>query len=152
MPITFAKATLEDAEYVGRRLRAADLMEVMALGFRGVDAVVYSFHDSDECYTAFADGRPCMVFGMMDPPLGEVGYVWALGTDDCTRYPVSMVRYGRRFLQRFLARRPELMNWCDARYGKALKWLKAIGFRVEAPAPFGERGELFCKIEARKGG
>lgn len=152
MPITFARAKLEDAEYVGRRLRAADLMEVMALGHRGLDAVVYSFYDSDECYTAFADGKPCMIFGMTDPILGDMACAWALGTEECSRYPVAMVRYGRMFLRQFLERRPVLVNWCDARYAKALKWLMAIGFKVYDPAPIGERGALFCKIEARKGG
>jgi len=149
--VTYRPSKRSDAEYIGRHLREADRLEVEATGVRGQDAALLSYMDSEICHTACSDGVPCMIFGVSKPIFSEEGYVWALGTDECARHPIEMVRFGRKYLRAFLEVCPCLVNWCDARYEKAHRWLRAIGFAIEEPAPYGVKGAMFCKLTARKG-
>lgn len=150
--ITFRKTSEESARYVSERLRQEDVVEVEALGLDKETAVIESWRSSDLCYTAYVGDTPFFVFGVVYKGVRGAGYVWALGTEECDRHPVSMVRYGRMFVDHFLSICPVLVNWCDYRYGKALKWLRVIGFRIGSPRPHGLKGELFCRISVKRRG
>lgn len=149
--VTFRIADDEAVQYIVDHLREADRAEVEALGLSKVEAVVDSYKESDYCYVAFEDeDTPILLFGITFRGMKGHGFVWALGTDGCDRHPVSMVRYGRLFMDHFLSVCPILVNWCDARYSKALKWLRMIGFAIDRPKPYGVNGALFCKITAKR--
>lgn len=143
-------ATIEDAVYVGKHLRRADADEIMALGEDPEKMVRYCVRASDEAMTAVVAGVPVMVFGCSRSMLSEWGEVWALGTDECTKHPREMLIFGRSLVRAFLEKYPKMMNYCDARYARALKWLKKIGFTVHPPAPYGPKGMQFCLITAEK--
>jgi hypothetical protein len=145
--ITFREATKEDADFISKNLRESDKEEVIALGMNPDKVGEYSRQWSDTAYTGLINGVPAMIFGAGGGVLSDKASVWALGTDLCSRNPKSMIKFGRRIISEFLEIYPSLENHCDARYEKALRWLKKIGFEVSAPFPFGKNGELFCKIK-----
>lgn len=108
--------------------------------------MLLSLTESDEAYTALVDGEPAMMFGCQQPLMSEAALVWALGTDLCTRSPRQMLEYGRQKIAELRERYPVMHNHCDARYKAAHRWLRRLGFHVGDPKPFGQNGELFCKI------
>ena len=148
--VVFREATEADARYIGANLRAEDRCEVAALGADPEKAVLQSLRDSDMAWTALVNGAPAMMFGVGGNLFSERGFVWALGTDECTKHPREMLIFGRRKVKEMLNVYPVLENYCDARYDKALRWLKRIGFRVSDPVKWGKNGELFCKITVQE--
>lgn len=148
--VLFRKATDEDIRFVGERLREADRQEVIALGADPAFAVRCSTLFSDEAYTGLIDGEPSMIFGVGQPILGDTASVWALGTDNCSRHPREMLKFGKLLVQDFLTRYPRMENWCDARYEAAIRWLRKIGFTVSEPVPYGEKEALFCRLSVSK--
>lgn len=147
--VVFRAATPEDARYIGAHLRVSDSLEVSALGAVPEYAVLQSFRDSDIAWTALVDGVPVIMFGAGGNVFSDRGFVWALGTDECTKHPREMLVFGREKLKEMLGIYPILENYCDARYIRALRWLKKIGFSVSDPVKWGKNGELFCKITAK---
>ena len=148
--VEFVEAGYEDARYIGENLRQADAEEVAALGADPRLSVLTSLRDSDLAWTAKINGIPVMMFGAGGGVFSEKGFVWALGTDECTKHPREMLVFGREKLREMLNVYPVLENYCDARYKKALRWLEKIGFQVSAPVKWGINGELFCKITAKE--
>ena len=148
--VEFMRATPEDAKFIGENLRKADALEVSALGADPAASVLVSLRASDMAWTAWVNGVPAMMFGAGGSIFDEAGFVWALGTDECTKHPREMLIFGRKKLGETLEIYPVLENYCDARYSKALRWLKRIGFDISAPEKRGKNGELFCKITARR--
>lgn len=148
--ISFRRATVKDAEYVGKHLRKADCEEVMALGFTPEHAVKCSFNQSDICYTGLIDGEPSMIFGVVEPLLFDPAAIWALGTDKCTAHPRDMLVHGRKWVRKFVEKYGYLENYCDARYVPALRWLRRIGFTVGDPEPHGINKAMFCKLSIKK--
>lgn len=140
-----------DAEYIAKNLRREDEEEVRALGCSPYLAVAGSVNGADVSYTGVLDGKPVMVFGLSLPGWqGGAGEIWALGTPECNRIAVSMVKRSRKIVQEFLKICPVLENWCDARYTASLRWLRLLGFTVEEPEPRGVNGELFCHLIIRR--
>lgn len=148
--ITFREATPEDAAFITARLRAADVAEVLALGCPPEKAVELSRKFSDFAWTGLIDGEPAMMFGCGCSLFSEVAEVWALGTDLCTRSPREMLVYGRQKIREMLDIFPKMQNYCDARYKAAHRWLKKLGFEIDAPEPYGPMGEMFCRISIHK--
>ena len=144
-------ATMADADYVGKRLRADDVREIEALGQDPVRATRLCVASSDLAFTGWINGEPAMVFGCGKSLTSDWGEIWALGTDVLNDVPRPMLTYGRKYLHAMLDVFPKLENHCDARYARALKWLEKIGFQIEPPAPYGPKGAMFCRITAERG-
>ena len=146
MEIGIRKARPEDVAEIAANLREGDRAEVEALGLTPMFAVDYSFRGSDHAYTGTLDGKPALIFGVGDSMFSDEASVWALGTPLCDRAPLAMVRLGRKIIGMLLEEYPVMTNYCDARYGKSIKWLKLLGFSVGEPEPYGDRKMPFCKL------
>lgn len=144
-------ATEKDVLFVAERLRKADREEVRAMGVTPREALLFSWQLSDYAWAGYLEGEPAMIFGCGKALNASVAEVWALGTDACTKAPREMLLYGRECVRMILDIYPELQNFCDARYTKAHRWLKKLGFQVSEPEPHGVKGEKFCKITISKG-
>lgn len=148
--ICIRRAALADAEYIGKNLRQADVEEILALGEDPERMVRYCVLAADDAFTGEVNGVPAMVFGCVQPMTSEWAEIFALGTDACTGVPREMLCFGREVVSTLLQKYPRMMNYCDARYVQALKWLKMIGFTVYPPEPYGPKGMPFCRIEIEK--
>lgn len=144
-------ASKEEVLFVADRLREADRQEVAAMGVTPREGLLFSWQLSDYAWTGFIDGEPSMIFGCGKALNAPVAEVWALGTDRCTSSPREMLLYGRECVRMILDLYPDLQNYCDARYTKAHKWLRKLGFQVSEPEPRGVNGEKFCRITISKG-
>jgi hypothetical protein len=130
--LTLRTATLEDARYVGARLRAGDAAEVLLLGLDGVEAIERSMRDSFASECIVIDGEPAAVLGLSMPDLASgVGVPWILTTDAVERHPIAFGRATRRILNRALDVAYRLENFTDARYTRALAWIEWLGFNIE---------------------
>ena len=142
--------TREDAQYIGEHLRADDIAEMEALGAEPSRAVALCVASSDYAWVGCFDDVPALAFGCTKGMLSNWGEIWALGTDACTGHPREMLQIGRSEVQRMLEIYPLLENHCDARYKRALRWLRGLGFTVEAPEPYGPNGFPFCRVYIKK--
>lgn len=130
--LTLRTATLDDARYVGSRLRAGDAAEMQLFGVDGVDAIEMSMCDSIASECIVIDGEPAAVLGLLllDMTSG-VGVPWILTTQAVERHRIAFGRATRRILNRALELCYRLENVTDARYAQAIAWLQWLGFTVE---------------------
>lgn len=138
-------------DWVARNLRAADVAEIEAAHGRGVDVgsvVSRAVALSDAPMAAWSGGEPLALLGCA--PCGTIlagyGAPWLLGTPACARHPRVFVGAGRTFVSGWLSHYGRLCNYVDARNVESVRWLRAIGFDVEAPEPFGALGFPFHKF------
>lgn len=134
-------------------LRREDRAEVLASsGEDLLGAVLESMDSSTETlawHTPLGVGAVCGVAPIR--LLSDVAVIWALTSGAVDVYPIRYVKESRRLVRRWSAQYVELINFVDARYGKALKWARNLGFSIGEPEPFGTSGLMFRKI-SKKGG
>ena len=131
-------------------LRQGDADELEATGFHVKHGVRKTFRAALLRCSVFADGELAAMFGMGGDALSNVGTPWLLTTKAIERVPVSFVRVGRQIVQDMLHEKPILVNYVDARYVSACRFVEVLGFVLEPPAPFGPKGALFRRFEARR--
>lgn len=148
--VLIKQATPEEIIHVADNLRSADRDEVLALGATPRQALKGSVQLSDYAWAGYVDGELAMIFGCGNTLVSEVGSVWALGTDVCTKHPREMLVVGRKVLQTLLDINPKMQNYCDARYTAAHRWLKKLGFHIDPAEPYGPFGVPFCRIYISK--
>lgn len=140
-----------DALYVGARLRDADRAEVLALTGRDPTQVLReSVMDSAMAWAGCVDGLPACLFGVVPVSLaGVTGTPWLLGTDVLLGYSRAFLRRNKAYVERMLAEYPVLRNVVDARNEVSIRWLKWLGFRIEAARPMGVERLAFHPFEMR---
>lgn len=125
-------ATLDDARYVGDRLRAEDEAEALLFCETGTQAVVESVRASLLAECIVIDGEPAAVVGISISDLvAGTGCPWLLTAAAVERHPIAFGRETKRLIKRGLALAPRLENVVDARYTRAIKWIRWLGFTVE---------------------
>lgn len=134
-------ATFEDIENIAGRMRQEDVEEVWALArMSGRDALVQSFHISQECWVGEQDGKVFCILGCVP---GEAGAtLWMLFTSDVRYLPISFFRQSKEHLQVMLATYGRLSNYTDTKNAFILKWLKWLGFTVGPAETMGIDGKL----------
>lgn len=133
--ITTRPATLDDARYVGERLRAGDLAECVMFGVDPVRAIEVSMGASVIGECLLIDGEPAAVFGLQVTDfIGGVAYPWILTTDAIETNRIGYARFMRRQLERAFDMVTMLENVVDARYTRAIKLLEWLGFTLELEA------------------
>lgn len=143
--INIRAATLDDARYLGSRLRQQDREEVKAShGVTGEEAVLLSFQRAVVSYVVELDGQVICLFGVTQALTG--GYPWLLGTDAMEQLPVTFFRTSRTFIDAFVQQFGYLENYVDARNTLSIQWLRWLGFTIYQPAPYGIEQKLFHKF------
>lgn len=128
-------------------MREQDRAEALAIGMAPERALWRSYTLSMFAHTCFVDGKAAAVFGLVTNLLDDVGAPWLATTPEIERVKLSFVRYARAEVGLMLTVRPRLVNFVDARYDRAQRFLEAIGFTLDAPAPYGPNGEMFRRFE-----
>lgn len=117
------------------------------MGMRPSKALWRAWSMSIFAHTCFVDGEPAAMFGLAGDILSDEGAPWLATTPAIERIKVSFIRYGRMEVDLMLRSRPRLVNYVDARYDRAQRYLEALGFTLHPPEPFGPKGEMFRKFE-----
>ncbi len=130
------------------KLRAEDVLEISRRSGRDPYAVlVYSYRHSDEVYVGLVNSEIACVWGVaQESLLAENASIWLLSTPVMERAPVAIARRTRSELHKLLRRYRSLGNYVDSQYVRCVRWLRWLGFTLEAPEPVGVRGELFSRF------
>lgn len=110
-------------------------------------AIWDSWRNSLFCHTCFVDDEPAAIFGLAGALLDDVGHPWLCTTPAIERIKLTFLRCARIEVEMMLEARPHLVNYVDQRYDRAQRFLRALGFTLHDPEPYGPKGELFCKFE-----
>lgn len=150
--VRFRPTTSDDLDELARSLRLTDRAELAAAHGAGADprdVLTASAVTSCEVHTAYADDGLWCIFGIA--PLGglltPLAAPWQLGTPTAGRHPAALIRETRRYLAEVKERYPVLVNFVDARNTPSLRYLKAVGFVIDAePQPYGVAGLPFHRF------
>lgn len=130
-------------EWVAQHLREADLAEMALIhGLPADDPAVrlallrasVAASRAGECWAAHdaATGEPVAVFGVAPTSwIDNEAAPWLLGTDALPRYGRDLVAMGRDAVSDW-SQRWRLVNRVDARNAVAVRWLRRVGFDVDA--------------------
>ena len=131
-------------------LRAADERELLAAyGRPCVDVIAESIERSIEPLAAWdtAD-RLIAIFGRapVGPILTPMASPWLLGTSLLEQHAGILVRLSRQYVAAWREQHPLLVNFVDVRNTASIRYLKAVGFEFDEPAPFGAEGLPFQRF------
>lgn len=132
-------ASLDDADLIAPILRDVDREEIAASsGYRPLRALRLSIMASSVCRVGLADGVPACIYGVSQATLfSDTGSIWMLGTHILQDHAVRFLRENRGEIEAMRQGLRRLENYCDARNRATLRWLKWLGFTIEAPQPYG---------------
>jgi len=150
--LTVRELRFGDVDAIAPNLRVADRLEVEACTALDIhEALSTAARSSALVWAIDIDGEPAGIFGAVPfSLLGGVGCPWLLGTPALERAPSTLTREGRRYIRRMLAMFPELTNFVDARNEKSIRWLRALGFRLDAETtPYGLYDLPFYRFDMR---
>lgn len=150
MPVNIREATKADAGWFAPRLRDADRAELLASSGAGIaaglrSAILYSDHAA---FVAESETfGPIALFGFARRGMAaDRAAPWCVGTNGLTRRGKALTLHGRAYCRRTLDAFPLLENWVDVRNTAAIRWLAAIGFQFDDPAPHGVEGLSFMRF------
>lgn len=147
------EARLEDIYHVAAKMREADIEELIAARGDEVNPLValrLASLRSDPCYSWCTEkGEPIAAYGFAKyPGKPEVGVPWLLGTPELNRHACAYLREARRILDEMLETRFRyLINFVYTKNKSSVKFLKALGFTMHDPEPYGVKGELFHRFD-----
>jgi hypothetical protein len=132
--ITYQPATRASVRHIAQRLRSADFEEyVMATGRNPVFHLVDAAMDCPGATVALKDGTPIAVLGCYDAS------PWLLGTDGIEGLAAgkALLRDGSLAMEQWAAEQGPLSHYAYAANTLHIRYLEALGCRVDPPAPRG---------------
>ena len=121
-------ATLEDAEYLSKRLRQCDVDEVKAShNLTPYVALKLGIQNSNLPLAVILDEKPVAIFGVV--PTEYFGSIWLLGSDELKDVSLSFLRQCKGVVHLFNKQFPLLANCCSANNELHIKWLRWCGFK-----------------------
>lgn len=140
-----------DALWLGQHLRESDAHEVRAYGHTDpVHACDRSVRHSVLCWSAFIDSELAAILGCAPiSVVSGIGSPWMLGTPLLDAHSRVLVRNTPEYIAKMLKAFPHLVNYVHAENVTSQRWLRRLGFVMDAAAPFGALGEPFHRFEMR---
>lgn len=138
-----------DAEYIAEHMRESDVNEVRAVTEAPLDDVLRTSVGASYMPGAVVDmtGKPYALFGAAPrSPLSRIAEPWLLGIPELADHGVWLTKKTRVYLQQVERVYPVLENFVDARNTASVAWLRAVGFTLDDPQPFGYRDILFHRF------
>lgn len=146
-------ATPGDLETLAASMRAEDAAEVKAsCGLDPLQALQASAAASEAPLALELGGELAALFGVAPGPrtalLGPTSYdvIWALTGRAVDRHRRGFWLASQRVVEVFLEHHPVLVNYVDARYDAALRWVARLGAQVLPAIPFGASGLPFHPV------
>ena len=130
--IEIVPATLTHASRL--RLRHGDACEIAACRLTKERAIAQSLACSLWAETYLVDGEVSAIMGLaVSSVIGGHGVPWLLTGPACERHKRRFMVESRRQVARMLAEASPLINYVHADYGRAVRWLGWLGFRIDPP-------------------
>lgn len=129
--ITIISAALEDVHELVPNLRQDDINELKALGITPEQSLLRGLIYSDECYAVRFQNKTIGLFGVSDYNMPKgFGSIWFLGSDECTNHPITFVKQGIKYVNKWLQKYDVLLNAVDIRNTSHIEWIKRIGLSI----------------------
>lgn len=127
--VNIIPSVAEDILELKDNLRAEDVQECQAAGSTPTQALLEGYVLSELCYSVKVNNRTIAMFGCssFNQPTGY-GAVWFLGSNESAKYPITFVKYGRKYVKEWLEKFKILYNRVDVRNVRHIEWLKCVGF------------------------
>lgn len=150
--VRFIPASLTHAKIIAQHMRQSDRDEIMAMsGLTPIDGLVSSILWSTRAWTALLNETPVFMCGVAASHIkDEVGQPWLLATTHAECHARYFVPLQDFYVAEMLAAHPRLANHVSAQNTTSIRWLKALGFEIGTPRPWGVAGELFHPFEMRR--
>lgn len=131
------------------RMRQADIDEVLAASGDIEASLVEGVRESVWLRAVDIDGQLACVFGLvaLDGLLGTRAAPWLLGTVTLERHPAVLLRHAPDYVAAMQSAYPHLLNFVDARNGKAVRFLRWLGFTLQPAQPYGVSGLPFHRFD-----
>jgi len=144
----FEETKVDHVQALQGRLRESDILEIMAATGRNPDiALMESFLQSNLCWTAFRKDKVIAIFGAASVSiLSETASPWMIGSKELNGAGIEIVKVSRYYVDQMKDRFSLLVNYIDARQARSVRWLKWLGFIVEAPCAYGVEGLPFHRF------
>jgi hypothetical protein len=119
-----------DAAFIAQHMRRDDIREIQALGRSPLESMRRGLLSSARCFTAVHDGRPVLMFGIVDDmeAPGIFGSVWMLATDDLKLIRRPLIKHGKEILMQVSAGYTHIGNGVASFNTEHIRWLKWMGF------------------------
>lgn len=147
MTYEFRHPTAEDVTSLAATMRPCDVQEVWAWSkHTPYQAVRRSVEVSRDTWAVRKGSTVLCIFGCAEPArtaILPVGQPWMLGSCDLVRHSKALLHYSKPWVDQLRETYGHLFNHVDARNHSAIRWLKWLGFTIEAPQPAGVNGEPF---------
>lgn len=130
-------------------VRPADRLEFESIRGLSVEQEVRdSIAGSLDPRALVVDGELLVLFG--DIRFSEqVGVPWMISTSAVERHRRAFLDECDRQIAAMRLRHLVLINYTDARYAAALRWMRWLGFHMHEAVPYGANGELFHPFTLR---
>jgi len=149
--IDYVEADIDDVLGFVPYMREADVREVQGLGHTPEYAVVSSFQKSDKVWVVLLNYVPAGLLGIGTVSiLGCQGCPWFLGGKilDTWQGKRALLRESPEKLKEFISDYDMLVNYVDADYKAAIRWLKWLGFTVsDKPKPNYLTGNQYYEVK-----
>lgn len=141
--IKVKETTLEDCEELSRTMRKMDKLEVsLVTGDEPLLALLRG-RALGNCLTASSQGKVFAIFGHSGVPNG-IGVPWMLGSDAiATEVRKPFIKYTKAYTQEMLKHYDCLTNYVYTENKVHIRWLKWLGFTVDAPILYGRFSQPF---------
>lgn len=146
MAVETVAPTDEHLIAIAADVRPQDRAEIGALGlYRDVvSALRASVVSSPHCAVFLSNGVPLCVFGVSPVSiLTGVGSPWLIGSVALEQHVRELVPLAAPYIRLMLRIYPHLENHVHAENRRAVRWLRAAGFTIHPPQPYGLRGQMF---------
>lgn len=133
MRVEFRPARPADLKKLAGKLAAIDRRECAAWGREPRISLRHAYLGSTWCWAAVIDGEPEGLFGVVSADLSQgLGRPWLLGSDKLRRARKAFAGAAPTFVAAMRGSFPRLENWVHAEHEAAHRWLRRLGFTVEA--------------------
>lgn len=114
-------ATKEHAEYIGKNMRAIDVLECKCIGYTAAEAVEQGFEWDDETLCGLnPEGDPMAIMGA---GFHGVSYIWLLGTDEVEKNAFTFLKLSKPIAKHLLKWHGEAQNFIHKDNLVSRRWL-----------------------------
>ena len=149
--ITIEPVTAAHVLELSRAMRPEGIAELAACGVEPLAALDSSVRMSIAAWAALADGKVAAIYGVVPFEQPGQGCVWMISGSVFVTYARHFVKIAPAVLDTLLEQVGELINFVDARYGAALRFVRWLGFDIGPAEPRGPHGLLFHPVVVRRG-
>lgn len=136
MAIEFVKPTDAAIRLIAADMRDADAAEVWASHrHTPMDALIKGWSMSDYSVVVECDGVPCAMFGLVvENLMTGAGVPWLLSSHHALQYKRAFLVQSPPVIAQMLDICPRLSNYVHAKNRVSMRWLKWLGFTIDANA------------------